>query len=310
MPPGAGHARTETRDARGRLARMIEAIVARCPELQRPSYLPPWFLASTWLNVAAFIIKAKLGVLSFVADGASADAETGELLAREYMEGDEDLSIDWLRDANTRALPDTAPLCVILPTVAGTGPSHAYYMQAAAARGWRTCCLNKRGLSEALRPDGLKNGAGGFLNLIGDQDDVDAQMAWVMQRFPEARFVGMVGLSAGSGLLVNYLGTRGVRSPVQAGCSLCPAYDIETAFKGMKQEYPAVDAFIRKDLQTKYIARNQQAILDRCSLQDRAAMRATLDRCLAPSLSTSCSRCTTRWRDLPAWKSTWRSATQ
>ena len=41
-----------------------------------------------------------------------------------------------------------------------------------------------------------------------------------------------------------------------------------------------MDAFIRGICKPSTL-RNQQAILDRCSLRDRAAMRATLDRCLA-----------------------------
>jgi len=40
----------------------------------------------------------------------------------------------------------------------------------------------------------------------------------------------MVGLSAGSGLLVRYLGKYAASTPVQAACSLCPAYDISCAF--------------------------------------------------------------------------------
>ena len=200
---------------RARLARMIEAIVARCPELQRPSYLPPWFLASTWLNVAAFISKAKLGVLSFVADGASADAETGELLAREYMEGDEDSG----RLASPRARgrcptphrcassfrPWLGPALVTRTTSSRRrrGGAHAAE-QARTFRGpppGRAQEQGRRVLEFDRRP-----GRCGRTDGVGDA---------ALSRGP---FVGMVGLSAGSGLLVNYLGTRGVRSPVQAGC--------------------------------------------------------------------------------------------
>ena len=40
-----------------------------------------------------------------------------------------------------------------------------------------------------------------------------------------------VGISAGSGLLVTYLGKEGEATPVRAAAALCPAYDITRAFR-------------------------------------------------------------------------------
>ena len=57
----------------------------------------------------------------------------------------------------------------------------------------------------------------------------------------------MAGVSAGSGLLVSYMGQMAPNSPVKAGCSLCPAYSIDMAFKRIREEYPLVDKFFTKD---------------------------------------------------------------
>jgi len=46
-------------------------------------------------------------------------------------------------------------------------------------------------------------------------------------------WLGMVGLSAGSGLLVSYLGKYASSTPIQAACSICPAYDISSAFSAI-----------------------------------------------------------------------------
>ena len=54
-------------------------------------------------------------------------------------------------------------------------------------------------------------------------------------------YIGMAGLSAGSGLLINYLGQQGGAGPVGVGACLCPAYNIETAFASLGDRYPIVD---------------------------------------------------------------------
>ena len=85
---------------------------------------------------------------------------------------------------------------------------------------------------------------------MGESRDTAAQVEAVRKRFPESSYLAMVGISAGSGLLVTYLGKvnlialplycralrvvffqEGDRTPVQAAASLCPAYDITRAFR-------------------------------------------------------------------------------
>lgn len=68
-------------------------------------------------------------------------------------------------------------------------------------------------------------------NVVGDAADTAAMVARVRARHPAAAFLAMVGVSAGSGLLVTYLGRHHATTPVQAAVALCPAYDIERAFR-------------------------------------------------------------------------------
>ena len=85
---------------------------------------------------------------------------------------------------------------------------------------------------------------------MGESSDTAAQVESVRKKFPDSSYLAMVGISAGSGLLVTYLGKvnlviicfsqsdlrsgfsqEGDRTPVQAAASLCPAYDITRAFR-------------------------------------------------------------------------------
>jgi uncharacterized protein len=286
---------------RRRLAEQVARIVARCEMLRCPRYLPPIIAGtSSFANMALFLLKEKVNMTldrlrGLTPTNSSAGGGKGgggggglpSILNRVYLESDADLSIDFLAD--DARLPADAPIVVVLPTIGGTGPSHAYYLKAAAARGWRACCFNKRGLAEPLVENANGNVAKGaperkprlhhFFNLLGDQDDTDVQMDFLTKRFPNADFIGMAGLSAGSGLLVNYLGSRGARSPVQAGCSLCPAYDVSEAFRMIKPKHPVVDEYIRTALQRTYVERNTKTILDQTPPHEKKRVQRALDQC-------------------------------
>ena len=60
-------------------------------------------------------------------------------------------------------------------------------------------CLNRRGHA------GLHLTSPSF-NVMGEAKDTAAQVEAVRKRFPDSSYLAMVGISAGSGLLVTYLG--------------------------------------------------------------------------------------------------------
>ena len=61
------------------------------------------------------------------------------------------VSLDWLVDATTEALPKDAPILAVLPTVNGNGSNNIYFLKTAAKRGWRGVVLNRRGHEDQLR---------------------------------------------------------------------------------------------------------------------------------------------------------------
>ena len=238
-------------DPRHPLATHIEKILQARPNLKNPNYNPPFWAFNSWINILVFVLKQRFSTYF---------DHRNQLLHRDYLPTDDGtttrLSIDSLRedndDDNLYDVKLDAPLLLILPTITGSGSSHTYLMKMAAARGWRPLCLNRRGLADEL--DTAR------FNVMGDQDDTILQVQYVRKKYNNATFVGMMGLSAGSGLLVNYLGASGSSCGVDAACCLCPAYDVESAFKNFHHQYPKVDGLLLRDVKKKYVLANEKML--------------------------------------------------
>ena len=75
----------------------------------------------------------------------------------------------------------------------------------------------------------------------------------IQQRFPDSPLYAM-GISAGTGLLVRYLGEQGADTPIRAAMAYCPGYDINVAFARSRPFYSRMMA---KKLIRQFVSRNQ-----------------------------------------------------
>jgi predicted alpha/beta-fold hydrolase len=124
------------------------------------------------------------------------------------------IALDVLEDT---ALPPTAPVLLILPTITGLSRDHVHLAKSAHSKGWRAVVCVRRGhLGTPLTTPRV--------NLLGCTDDLRLQVEAVTARFPGAPLLG-VGLSAGTGLLVRYLGEEAEKSRITAAAVLCPGYN-------------------------------------------------------------------------------------
>jgi len=239
---------------RRKLAQKIESIISACPELKNPRYIPTFWAADQWANMALLIVKQRWDK-SFLRK----TKYSRELLK---MTDGGTVSIDFPDDSH---LPADAPLVIFLHTITGSSSDTGHYMRCATRRGWRSCVFNRRG-------HGRVSLTSPSFNVMGDAADTKAQVDFVTARYPAASFIGMVGISAGSGLLVTYLGKEGDKTPVQAACSLCPAYDITQAFTKVAENYSMVDSHILTSMKKCFIRPNKnilstksQKALDDCT---------------------------------------------
>ena len=151
-------------------------------------------------------------------------------------------------------LPPTAPIIFILHTICGQLSHLQMFMDYCVSRGWRPCALIRRGHIEnepLSRP---------CFNLLGDPDDTHSQIKAALCEYPDSDFAGMIGLSAGAALIGNYLGKFGEKALVNAGCCVCPAYDLEYAFQKIHTQQPTIDAHILGSAKTLFLRPNSKLL--------------------------------------------------
>ena len=247
-----GDSRSMVDPVRRRLAEKIEDIVKLCPELSNPKYIPTFWAANQWANLVLFLVKEQFDIYF------RADIFSREILT---LSDGGTVSIDFSDDTN---LCTTAPILMFLHTVTGSSRDTSHFVRYATSRGWRGCVFNRRGHGEISLTSPS-------FNCMGDASDTKAQVDFVTTKFPSASYLAMVGISAGSGLVLNYLGKEGEKTPIQAACSLCPAYDITQAFTKLADLYPVVDRHLLSSVKNHFLTKNRQILSSKS--------QAALDRC-------------------------------
>jgi predicted alpha/beta-fold hydrolase len=121
-------------------------------------------------------------------------------------------------------LPAFTPTIVILHTLNGSPRSmqdmvrdlHEY-------TGWRVVVAVRRGHAE-LEFDPPR------FSIFGSTQDLREQLTHIHQRFPESPLYA-IGSSAGSGLLIRYLGEEQQNARFKAAFAFCPGYNTDEGFK-------------------------------------------------------------------------------
>jgi len=130
-------------------------------------------------------------------------------------------------------LPKDTPTVVIMHTITGTPESmrelvrdiHQY-------TGWRIALCLRRGHAGLPMPVPL-------MSIFGSTSDLKEQLASIQNTFPQSDLYA-VGSSAGTGLLVRYLGEQGLDTPFKAAFAMCPGYDTELGFQNVHPFYTKV----------------------------------------------------------------------
>lgn len=130
-------------------------------------------------------------------------------------------------------LPSETPTIVVMHTITGSPESmrelvrdlHDY-------TGWRIALCLRRGHADL--PLTVPQ-----MNLFGSTADLKEQISYIQHKFPKSNLYG-VGSSAGTGLLVRYLGEEGDKTPLKATFALCPGYNTELGFANVHPVYSKI----------------------------------------------------------------------
>jgi predicted alpha/beta-fold hydrolase len=115
-----------------------------------------------------------------------------------------------------------------LPGLCGSVKGTGHTTHAMLAAGVRPVCLHARGCGVPLSTPRF--------NIFGSTDDVRAALARIAERHPDAPLC-LYGISAGTALMVRYLGEEGGQTPVVAGVANSPGYDIGTCMQRVSWLY-------------------------------------------------------------------------
>jgi len=225
--------------------KLLGSIVARLsgggkyPQTYWTPLLP--FYVNRWLNLVLTGAKQLLQAQTFRSERIK--TPDGGLI-----------SVEWLDTPGQRQLNDDAPLFLVLHTIEGHSGNHGCWVRDAAERGWRVAVFNRRGAGNLP----LKTPR---FNVLGCPDDVHCQTRHACGKFPDAKFVGMTGLSAGSALLISYLGKYAGKTPVNAGACLCPPYDVDFLIEQLDANHPVVAQGMLWKMKQTFVSGNEH-ILD------------------------------------------------
>ncbi len=188
-------------------------ILDRLPRLQR-RYFPTFWMFNTHLQLIVLGFKKGFGKkLSYEKSEQLTMADGGTT------------ALHWLGLEN----PADKPTLLVLHTITGSPHSmRAFMRDIFQLTGWRIVLCQRRGHGD------LPLTAPKF-NTMGDSDDLREQIEVTAQRYPDSPLYA-IGISAGSGLLVRYLGEEGEQSKIRGGMAYCPGYNIEHAF-GRAQDF-------------------------------------------------------------------------
>lgn len=140
-------------------------------------------------------------------------------------------------------LAPQTPTIVVMHTITGTPESMRELVRDLQQHtGWRVALCVRRGHAQLPMPVAK-------MNLFGSVEDLQEQLQFIQQTF-SASDLYAVGSSAGTGLLVRYLGEVEYDTPFKAAFALCPGYNTETGFENV---HPLYSKIMTKKLVSKFI---------------------------------------------------------
>lgn len=152
-------------------------------------------------------------------------------------------ALNWLGSA----LPASTPTLLVLHTITGSPHSmRGFVRDLHRATGWRVVLCQRRGHGE-LRLTSPR------FNTMGDTGDLRHQLDVIQARYPDSPLYA-AGISAGTGLLVRYLGEVGDKTPLRGAFAYCPGYDISSAFM---RSVPFYSRMMARKLLRQFLLPNQ-----------------------------------------------------
>lgn len=207
-------------------------LVKNTPALNKRYFATPWLFNTHMQLIALGFIKGFAKPLVYDRQDILTMSDGGQV------------SVDWVG----LDLPDNTPTLLVLHTISGNPQSMRGFVRYIRENlGWRVALCVRRGHGElALKTPSF--------NTMGNTDDFAEQIKHIQNCFPKSDLYA-TGISAGSGVLAQYLGKVGENTPIKAAVAYCPAYDMRHAFT---RAVPFYSKMMAKKLNKLFITPNKK----------------------------------------------------
>ncbi len=164
-------------------------------------------------------------------------------------------------------LPADTPTIVILHTLTGSPKSmQDMVLDLYQHTGWRVVVLIRRGHANLVfNPPRF--------SIFGSTSDLREQLSHVEQLFPASALYA-VGSSAGSGLLIRYLGEEKQQAKFKAAFAFCPGYNTDEGFKFC---HPFYSKYMAQKLIKTFVAPHAQHLQALATFNSFSAAKNLLD---------------------------------
>ncbi|MCP1616444.1 hypothetical protein FBY21_1050 [Pseudomonas sp. SLBN-26] len=211
-----------------------QALIAQVPRLTRRFWATPWLFNGHLQLLGLGLKKAFAPRLAYDRVDTLRMADGGTT------------ALHWLG----AEVPADVPTLVVLHTITGSPHSmRGFVRDLQRLTGWRVVFCERRG-------HGRLPLTSPRFNTMGDTADLREQLRLIGERYPRSPLYA-AGISAGTGLLIRYLGEEGEATPLRGAFAYCPGYDIRVAFARSRAPYTRLMA---RKLVRQFVTPNRDAL--------------------------------------------------
>ncbi len=211
-----------------------QQLLAQVPRLSRRFWVTPWLFNGHLQLLGLGLTKAFCGRLHYDRVDTLPMADGGTT------------ALHWLG----ADLPGEVPTLVVLHTITGSPHSmRAFMRDLQRLTGWRLVLCQRRGHGELALTSAR-------FNTMGDTEDLREQLRLITERYPQSPLYA-AGISAGTGLLIRYLGEQGEDTPLRGAFAYCPGYDISVAFARSRAPFTRLMA---RKLVRQFVTPNRETL--------------------------------------------------
>ena len=186
---------------------LSQYLLANCNSLTKP-YYPTFWAGNSHVQTALSIVLPQKWVD----------------FSREYLQMDDSgvVALDIARPGGWM-LYKTSPVIIVVPDLNTDCRSVSDLCWIAMQRGYRLMVFNRRGHGGTpLTTPKLQS--------YGDASDLRETVMYIRQTYPEAR-LNAIGVGAGGGLLISYLGEYGSSTDLASAVCISPSYDCQELYE-------------------------------------------------------------------------------